>query len=67
MLTDEQTGPDQRAVFHRMTPADKWKAIHAMYWTLRRHKAAYLRSRHPDWTEEQIQSVVREIFLHART
>jgi hypothetical protein len=38
-----------------------------MYWTLRRHKAAFLRSLHGDWSEEQIQAEVLRVFRDART
>jgi hypothetical protein len=67
MLPDEQPGPDQMAVFRRMTPEQRWNAANNMYWPLRRHKAALLRTLHPEWTEEQVQVAVREAFLHART
>jgi hypothetical protein len=38
-----------------------------MYWSARALKAAGLRSQFPDWTEEQVQRKVKEIFLHAST
>ena len=48
-----------------MTPAQKL----ALAARLRREawdlKAAALRQRHPEWTEEQIQQKVRDVFLHA--
>jgi hypothetical protein len=67
MLADEQTSPEQFAVFRRMTPEQRWRAAHQLYWTCRRHKAAFLRSQHPDWHEAQVQDEVRRIFLNART
>lgn len=57
--------PAQVEAFRRMTPAQKL----ALAARLRREawdlKAAALRQRHPDWTEEQIQQKVRDVFLHA--
>jgi hypothetical protein len=67
MLPDEQTSPEQFAVFRRMTPEQRWRMAYRLYWTMRRHKAAFLRSLHPDWTPQQIAEEVREIFSHART
>jgi hypothetical protein len=34
---------------------------------MRRHKAAFLRTQHPDWSDQQIGDQVRRIFLHAGT
>ena len=67
MLPDEQTSPEQIAVFRRMTPDQRWRAAHRLYWTMRRHKAAFLHSQHPDWPEQRVAAEVREIFSHART
>ena len=51
MLPDEQTSPEQIAVFRRMTPVQSWRAAHRLYWTMRRHKTAFIRSQHPDWPD----------------
>jgi hypothetical protein len=67
MLPDEQTSPEQIAIFRRMTPGQRWHAAHRLYWTMRRHKAAFLHSQHPEWPEERVAAEVREIFSHART
>ena len=67
MLADEQTSPAQFAIFRRMTPEQRWRAARRLYWTCRRHKAAFLRSEHPDWPEPQVQDEVRRIFSNART
>jgi hypothetical protein len=67
MLPDEQTSPEQIAVFRRMTPEQRWQVARRLYWTMRRHKAAFLRSLHPDWPEQRVAAEVREIFSHART
>ena len=67
MLADEQTSPEQIAIFRRMTPEQRWRTARRLYWTMRRHKAAYLRSQHPDWTDGQLADEVKRIFLNART
>jgi hypothetical protein len=67
MLPDEQTSPEQFAVFRRMTPEQRWRAAQRLYWTMRRHKTAFLRSQHPGWSEPQVAAAVRDIFSHART
>jgi hypothetical protein len=67
MLPDEATSPEQIEIFRRMTPEQRWLAAYRLYWTLRRHKAAFLQSQHPDWSEQQVDAAVRQIFSHART
>jgi len=67
MLPDEQTSPEQIAVFRRMTPEQRWQAASKLYWTMRRHKAAFLQSQHPEWAEARVAAEVRELFSHART
>lgn len=51
----------------RLTPEERYRASRDLYWTLRRHKAAFLRSCHPDWDDARVQAEVRRIFLRART
>jgi hypothetical protein len=67
MLADEKASPEQIEVFRRMTPEQRWQAAHRLYWTMRRHKAAFLRSQHPEWPEQKVEDEVRRIFSHART
>ena len=67
MLPDEQATPEQLALFKAMTPEQRWHAARQLYWTVRKHKEAFLRSQHPDWTDEQLKKEVRDIFLRARS
>ena len=67
MLPDEQASPEQVAIFRRMTPARRLALAEQLYWSARELKAAWLRSRHTGWTEEQIAREVRRLFTHART
>jgi hypothetical protein len=60
-------GTDQLEALRRMTPEERYRASRALYWTMRRHKAAFLRSVHPDWDDARIEDEVRRIFLYART
>lgn len=65
MLADEQLSPEQVQALRQMSPAERWQTAHRLYWTMRRHKVAFLRSQHPDWTDHQISDQVRHSFLHA--
>jgi hypothetical protein len=67
MLADEQTSPEQFAIYRRMTPGQRWRAAHRLYWTCRRHKAAFIRGQHPEWTDQKVDDEVRRIFQNART
>ena len=67
MLPDEEAGPEQIAIFKAMTPEQRWRAARRLYWTVRRHKTAYLRSLHPDWPEERLRQEIRDLFLCARS
>jgi len=57
----------QREIFRKMPPARKLELAMELYWWARDLKAAGLRSQHPDWSEEQVQAAVREIFMYARS
>ena len=59
--------PEQKKAFSRMTPAQKLRLGMKIYWDARALKAAAMRHFHPDWTEEQVQRRVKEIFLYARS
>ena len=66
-MTDDRPDPDQIEVLRRMTPEQRWRAARQLYWTLRRHKAAFLHELHPEWSDEQVERETRRIFLHARS
>jgi hypothetical protein len=59
--------PEQKRIFQAMTPEQKLRISMRLYWSARKLKAAGLKRQHPDWTEQQIDKKVREIFLYART
>jgi hypothetical protein len=67
MRADDQPSPEQMAILCRMTPDQRWNVAHQLYWTARKHKKAFLLSQHPDWSEDQAEQEVRQIFLNGRT
>jgi hypothetical protein len=67
MLPDEQSSPEQIRIFQAMPGEQKLRLAEQLYWSARKMKLAGLRAQHPDWTEEQLTSEVRRIFLNARS
>lgn len=59
--------PEQKRIFQAMTPEQKLEVTLRLYYSAKELKAAALRAQHPDWSGEEIQEKVREIFLYART
>ncbi len=67
MPSEEAMSEEQLTVFRAMTPEQRWTAARQLYWTMRRHKAAYLKSRYSDWSDARIQQEVRDCFFNARS
>ena len=59
--------PEYIATLRKMTGEQKLRTAFSMYWGARKLKAARLRILHPEWSEEQIQQQVKEIFYYAVT
>lgn len=59
--------PEYLATLRRMSGAQKLRTAFGLYWSARKLKAARFRVQHPDWTEEEVQQKVKEIFMHAVT
>jgi Rv0078B-related antitoxin len=59
--------PVQIEIYKKMSPEMKLKIAVQLNRSARELKAAYLRSIHPDWDEQQIQTKVVEIFRNAVT
>jgi len=57
----------QIEVLRRMTAEQKFQVAMQLYWSARDLKAAWIRSRHPDWTPARVEQAVREVFANART
>ena len=51
------------AAFRRMTPADKIRLTASLYNQAKQWKRAALHAQHPEWTHDQIEACVRELFL----
>lgn len=56
---------EQQKALSALTPADKFRILGEFWRTAWALKAAYLRSLHPDWTDEQVAAEVRRIFIRA--
>ncbi len=67
VLPDEQASPEQIAVLRAMTPQQRWQAATNLYWSARRLKSAFVRSEHPDWSDQDVEAYVRRAFLYARS
>ena len=67
MLKDEQTSPEQFAIYRGMKPERRLALAESLYWSARQMKAAWLRKQHVDWSEEQVSKELTRIFAHART
>jgi hypothetical protein len=67
MLPDEQSSPEQLAIFKAMTGEKRVQLAGQLYWMARKIKLAGLRAQHPDWSEERLNNEVTRIFLHARS
>lgn len=65
----EQDGPSPQQIerYRAMTPAQRLQAAFALNHEARRLRAAYERTQHPEWTEEQIAAHVKRVFLFATT
>lgn len=63
---NEPLTPEYIETLRRMSGEQKLKTAFQLYRGARRLKAARLRQEHPDWSEEQVQARVREIFMYAR-
>ena len=67
VLTDEQASPEQIASWRRLAPGRRLALAEQLYWSARELKAAWLRTQHADWSEEQVAREVTRLFSHART
>jgi hypothetical protein len=57
----------QREIFRAMTPARRWEQFLSLRATAWKLKRAGIKSVHPDLPASEIEDMVREYFLHART
>jgi hypothetical protein len=64
---EERPSAEYLDTLRRLGGAQKWRTAAALYWGARKLKAAGLREQNPDWTDEQVERRVKEIFLYAAT
>lgn len=53
--------------FSGFTPEEKLDLALELYWSARELKKAYLKQKHPDLSDKELENKVRKIFLHAST
>ncbi len=51
-------------IFRNMPAADKLRLIASIHMQAREWKRAAFKSQHPEWTPEQIDQRVKEVFLY---
>ena len=64
---EQEARQRQIEIYRAMTPAEKYRQImqlRAFAWEVKR---AGVKSMHPDWTDEQVEAEVREIFPYVRS
>jgi hypothetical protein len=57
----------QREIFRAMTPGRRWEQFLSLRATAWKLKRAGVKSLHPELSEAEIETQVREYFLHATT
>ena len=55
----------QREILAKMTPTQKLRAAAQLRQSAWELKAAWLRQKHPDWSEEMIEEALRKAFANA--
>ena len=66
LLAMESVLDQELARLRQMTASEKVAVMHSLWrqaWSL---KAAGVRAHHPDWSPEQVEATVRDIFHHDR-
>lgn len=66
-IEPDEPSPEQIAIYRAMTPERRLEIAELMYWEARQMKAAWLKSLHPDWSQEQIEVEVKRLFANARS
>ena len=64
---EERPSAEYIATLRKLSGPQKLRTAAALYWGARKLKAARLREQHPDWTDDQVERRVKEIFLYAVT
>jgi hypothetical protein len=56
--------PAELRIFREMSPADKLRQVASMYLQAKEWKRAALKKQHEDWSDEQIDRRLKEVFLY---
>lgn len=64
-MTNDNSIQDE--ILRKLSPEKKLQAAARMYNFAKKLKTAFLAQQHPDWTEEQVEKEVREIFANGST
>jgi hypothetical protein len=59
----QELTPERVAELRLMTGEQKLMIAEQMFWDARRAKAGEVKQAHPDWSEQEVQSEVKRIFL----
>lgn len=57
----------QAEIYRQMPPARRLEIALDLNRMARAMKTAAIKQRHPDWTDEQVQKAVRDIYLYAHS
>ena len=60
---DQQKVHDE--ILRKMTAQQKLEAAMNLYYSARELKSAWIRQLHEDWSDQQVEEAVREIFVNA--
>lgn len=52
-------------ILRQMTPQQKLEVAMNLYYSARELKSAWIRQLHQDWSDQQVEEAVREIFVNA--
>lgn len=63
MITKSITA-EEIEIYRKMMPADKLRLIASIYMQARAWKRAAFKAQRPDWSDEEIDRRVREVFLY---
>ncbi len=55
----------QDEILRKMTPQQKLEVAMNLYYSARELKSAWIRQLHQDWSDQQVEEAVREIFVNA--
>ncbi len=67
MLKQKTADEVQSQIYSKMSFAQKWEQVCQLREIAWKLKVAGVRSKHPSWSEREVEGEVRKIFLYATT